>query len=121
MNLRVRVVEALLEAPLRASAAHRPLILTELEASDGVSIDRVRQALTTYASVLATDEWPETDAYVACTQADSLSQALAAVDLALWDLAGRRAGKPVSELLGADEPGTVAVNATIGAVEPAAA
>src|SRR5579875_4063182 len=109
MNLRVRVVEALLEAPLRASAAHRPLILTELEAADGavgygeaapleaydgVSIDRVRQALTTYASVLATDEWPETDAYVACTQADSLSQALAAVDLALWDLAGRRAGKP---------------------------
>ena len=32
-------------------------------------------------------------------QADPLPQALAAVDMALWDRAGRRAGKPVCELL----------------------
>ena len=32
---------------------------------------------------------------------DALPQALAAIDMALWDLAGRRAGEPVCELLGA--------------------
>ena len=47
-------------------------------------------------------------------------QALAAVDLALWDLAGNREGKPVSELI-ADDPDTeVRVNATIPAEDRAA-
>jgi len=46
-------------------------------------------------------------------------QALAAVDLALWDLAGNREGKPVSELI-ADNPATeVRVNATIPAEDRA--
>jgi L-Ala-D/L-Glu epimerase len=92
-----------------------------LEAYDGVSVNRVVEALTTHASVLATDESPASEARVACAAADPLPQALAAVDLALWDLAGRRAGKPVSELLGARAPAPVLVNATIGAVAPAAA
>ena len=35
----------------------------------------------------------------ACRDADDLPQALAAVDLALWDRAGRRAGLPVAALL----------------------
>jgi L-alanine-DL-glutamate epimerase-like enolase superfamily enzyme len=111
----------------------RPLILFSIEAADGtvgvgeaaplfeydgISIDRVRQALTTHASVLAIGERPDTDAYVACAKADPLPQALAAVDLALWDLAGRRAGKSVTELLGVLDPPPVAVNATIGAVAP---
>lgn len=137
MRLRARVVDALLRAPLRAAdALPRPLILVELEAVDGsigygeaapleaydgVSIDRVRQALATHAAVLATEGLPETDAYAACAEADALPQALAAVDLALWDLAGRRAGASVSELLGAADAPPVAVNATIGAVAPRAA
>jgi L-Ala-D/L-Glu epimerase len=111
----------------------RPLIRVELEASDGavghgeaaplesydgVSVDQVMRALTAHRSVLATNEWPEKDVRAACARADPLPQALAAIDLALWDLAGRRAGKPVAELLGVrtDEP--VMVNATIGAVAP---
>ena len=40
----------------------------------------------------------------ACRAVDDLPQALAAVDMALWDRAGRRAGKPIAELL-TDEPG----------------
>jgi L-alanine-DL-glutamate epimerase-like enolase superfamily enzyme len=89
-----------------------------LEAYDGVSVSRVLSALTTHTSVLATNEWPEEDMLAACTSADPLPQALAAIDMALWDLGGRRAGKSVSELLGAVDAPPVAVNATIGAVAP---
>ena len=35
----------------------------------------------------------------ACRAADDLPQALAAVDMALWDRAGHRAGRPVARLL----------------------
>jgi L-alanine-DL-glutamate epimerase-like enolase superfamily enzyme len=92
-----------------------------LEAYDGVSVDRVMRALTTHTSVLATIEWAETDVRAACARADPLPQAMAAIDLALWDMAGRRAWKSVSELLGAADAPPVLVNATIGAVEPRSA
>lgn len=134
MRLSARVVDALLQAPLRAAGAlPRPLLLVELEAADGavghgeaapleaydgIGIDRVQRALAAHAAALAGAEWPESDAYVACAEADPLPQALAAVDLALWDLAGRRSGTSVSELLGRESPPPVAVNATIGAVAP---
>jgi L-alanine-DL-glutamate epimerase-like enolase superfamily enzyme len=42
----------------------------------------------------------------------------AALDLALWDLAGRRRGQPVWQLLGAVEAPAVEVNATIAAADP---
>jgi L-alanine-DL-glutamate epimerase-like enolase superfamily enzyme len=54
----------------------------------------------------------------ACAALDPLPQALAAVDLALWDLAGQRAGQPVWKLLGADASAPISVNATIGSVGP---
>jgi L-alanine-DL-glutamate epimerase-like enolase superfamily enzyme len=47
----------------------------------------------------------------------ALPQALAVIDLALWDLAGRRAGEPVWKLLGAPDASPVEVNATVGAVD----
>jgi L-alanine-DL-glutamate epimerase-like enolase superfamily enzyme len=57
----------------------------------------------------------------ACREVADLPQALAAVDLALWDAAGRRAGKPIAAML-TDEPvAQVAVNATIGATDRAGA
>lgn len=146
MRARTSVVDVLLTDPLRPGAGSvsgggrvgtlRPLIrfsveaadgavghgeAAPLEAYDGVSVERVRQALTTHASVLATGGRPDADAYVACARADPLPQALAAVDLALWDLAGRRAGQNVSELLGVVDAPPIAVNATIGAVDPRAA
>ena len=61
---------------------------------------------------LATAARPPTCSSAAGSSAD-LPQALAAVDLALWDLAGNREGKPVCSLI-ADDPATeVRVNATI--------
>ena len=93
-----------------------------LEAYDGVSVQRVLEALATHTSVLAANEQPaDSDVLAACAEADPLPQALAAVDLALWDLAGRRAGAPVAQLLGVAAPDAVRVNATIGSVGPAEA
>lgn len=57
----------------------------------------------------------------ACRAADPLPQALAAIDLALWDLAGKREGRPVCELLTDAPLPAVPVNATISATDRATA
>ncbi|HEV7750055.1 MAG TPA: mandelate racemase/muconate lactonizing enzyme family protein [Baekduia sp.] len=93
-----------------------------LEPYDGVPLEIVGQALERYAEVLS-DDRDRTGAELvdACREVADLPQALAAVDLALWDAAGRRAGKPIAALL-TDEPvAQVAVNATIGALDRAGA
>jgi L-alanine-DL-glutamate epimerase-like enolase superfamily enzyme len=87
-----------------------------LERYDGVSVERVESALERYGRVLA-DAKGMTGAQMveACRREEDLPQALAAIDMALWDRAGRRAGRPIAELL-TDEPArAVSVNATIGA------
>src|ERR1700712_989159 len=67
-----------------------------LEAYDGVPLDVVGQALERYAEVLADDRGRNGAQLLdACREVADLPQALAAVDLALWDAAGRRAGQPV--------------------------
>jgi L-alanine-DL-glutamate epimerase-like enolase superfamily enzyme len=93
-----------------------------LEPYDGVSLARVRRALETYRPVLMQSERATGVQLIdACRRLDHLPAALAAIDLALWDRAGRRAGRPVAELL-ADDPATeVAVNATVGATDRAGA
>ncbi len=93
-----------------------------LPAYDGVSIDDVLGALRAFAPVLDwADELEHDEVLSACRERVDLPQALAAVDLALWDLAGRRAARPVCELL-CDAPATaVPVNATITAPDRAGA
>ncbi len=56
-----------------------------------------------------------------CAELTTVRQALAAIDLALWDLAGKRARLPVWRLLGAAAAPPVEVNATIGAIDRAGA
>ncbi|MGI9098199.1 MAG: mandelate racemase/muconate lactonizing enzyme family protein [Solirubrobacteraceae bacterium] len=93
-----------------------------LEPYDGVAPARARAALETYRAVLEDGcEREGGELLDACRAADDLPQALAAVDLALWDRAGRRAGRPVAELLSDDALEAVAVNATIGAEDRAGA
>jgi o-succinylbenzoate synthase len=93
-----------------------------LEPYDGVSLDDVRgalddcQATLTRASVL---EPPELLAQ--CAQLTVVPHALAAIDLALWDLAARREGRPLWQLLGASASPPVEVNYTIGAGDRAGA
>ena len=71
-----------------------------LEPYDGVSLDRARAALDAYRAVLSEgDGLDGGELLEACRNADDLPQAIAAVDLALWDRAGRRAGMPVAGML----------------------
>jgi L-alanine-DL-glutamate epimerase-like enolase superfamily enzyme len=115
-----------LRAPLRTANGElrrRSLFLLEvdggwgeaapLEPYDGVSDERCQAALETYLPILR-DADPTTlgvRIVDACRAADPLPQALAAVDLALWDRAGRTAGKPLCELLTGAPEAFVHVNA----------
>jgi L-alanine-DL-glutamate epimerase-like enolase superfamily enzyme len=93
-----------------------------LEPYDGVPLRIVREALLAYLPVLQRiDELGGPGVLDGCRAIADLPQALAAVDIALWDLAGRREGRPVSELLTDDPSWAVPVNATIGATDRAGA
>jgi L-alanine-DL-glutamate epimerase-like enolase superfamily enzyme len=93
-----------------------------LEPYDGVPAEAVAAALEAYAPVLEAGEGVRGDRlYDACRAVADLPQALAAVDLALWDLAGRRRRLPVADLITDRAFDAVAVNATIGAVDRATA
>jgi L-alanine-DL-glutamate epimerase-like enolase superfamily enzyme len=140
----VRVAIDLVKAPLHApfasasgSVTVRELLLLRLETADGtvgfgeaaplerydgVAIADCRAALEDCRQILASSDAADRDALLAeCERVAVLPHALAAVDLALWDLAGRRAGQPVWRLLGADAATAVAVNHTIAAADRAGA
>lgn len=93
-----------------------------LEPYDGVPMEVVRQALEAYRPVLeGGDGATGAELLDACREIADLPQALAAVDLALWDRAGRREGRPVSALITEDADSSIVVNATVGAVDRAGA
>jgi len=105
-----------------------------LEPYDGIGIVRVREALERYRPALEGAELlSASDTLEACRALDDLPQALAAIDLALWDRAGRLRGEPVAELIaerlaagtgsaGIVRPlGEVLVNAVISATDRAGA
>ena len=71
-----------------------------LEPYDGVSIERVEQALERYRTVVkAASGMNGAEIVDACRRVDDLPEAFAAIDLALWDRAGRRTGRPVASLI----------------------
>ena len=82
-----------------------------LASFDGVDVERALAALDAHRAVLAFAD--PGGAREACRAADPLPQALAAIDVALWDLAGRRAGRPLAALLAREPAGAVEVNASI--------
>ncbi len=89
-----------------------------LEQYDGVGVEQVQRALENYRPVLAGAEAMNGARIIdACRAVTELPAALAAIDLALWDLAGRRQGKPVAALLTDAPAREVAVNATITAFD----
>lgn len=94
-----------------------------LESYDGVSGDLVAAALAAHTRTIAALPSDATGPQVldACREAADLPQAVAAVDLALWDRAARRAGRPVAALLTDHPAADVEVNATIGALDRAGA
>jgi L-alanine-DL-glutamate epimerase-like enolase superfamily enzyme len=89
-----------------------------LPAYDGPGMDVVVAALERYAGVLGEREAERLDGarlLEACRREADLPVALAAVDMALWDRAGRRREQPVAALLVDDPAPQVAVNATLDA------
>lgn len=95
-----------------------------LEQYDGVGVEQVERALESYAPVLARAEAEGMNGariLEECRGAADLPAALAAIDLALWDRAGRREGKPVAALLTDRPAAEVAVNATLSALDRAGA
>lgn len=91
-----------------------------LEAYDGVPMAAVRAALDAYGEVLRRlpPDAPHGEMLAACAAERPLPQALAAIDLALWDRAGRAAGLPVARLISPHAARSVHVNATISAADP---
>ena len=93
-----------------------------LESYDGVDIAACLAALEDCREVLARADGEDRAQVLAeCERVAVLPQAVAAVDLALWDLAGHRARKPVWRLLGAAAADPVEVNYTIAAEDRAGA
>ena len=89
-----------------------------LQAYDGVDTEHVLAALQSYAPVLeARAGMTGIQLLEACRAEHDLPAALAAIDMALWDMAGRRAGQPVAELLTDHPARSVPVNATLSAVD----
>jgi L-alanine-DL-glutamate epimerase-like enolase superfamily enzyme len=94
-----------------------------LEPYDGVSVAAVRAALDAYGNVLA-DAPPDAEREEllrACLMEREVAHALAAVDIALWDVEARRAGVPVASLLHPRALGSIPVNATVAAADRAGA
>ena len=138
VKLSVRTVRYALRAPLRAAwgELHERETLrirlefpdglygegeaAPLEPYDGVSLASVSAAIDAYAQVLRGVE-PSADLLAACKAERDLPQALAAIDLALWDHASRRTQTPLAKLIHPLANDEVAVNATIGADDRAGA
>ena len=93
-----------------------------LEPYDGVSLDAVRAALERCRPLLEDAAHGDREELVdACWLEAGLPQAVAAVDLALWDLEGKQTARPVAGLLGAHAGAPVPISAAIGALDRAGA
>jgi len=93
-----------------------------LPAYDGPDLETVLAALARHERVVS--DWDGemgTQLLEAARAAADVPLALAAIEMALWDRAGRRAGRPVAELLTDTPARSVAVNATISALDRAGA
>jgi o-succinylbenzoate synthase len=140
MRLDVEGVALALRAPLRAAHGtlhERELLrvrLVDAEGRVGVgeaapvpgydrwTLEDCAEALRAWKPLI--DAWDGTNAAAlldACRTLADVPHALAGVDLALWDLAGRREGRPVAALLADAWSARVPVNASIGAEDRAAA
>ncbi len=132
MKLDIRFIEAPLRAPFVSASGSidvRRLLLVTVTGDDGVSgygeaapledLEVVRGAIEDCRPILAAGGI-RSELLAACADAAILPQAVAAIDLALWDLEGRRAGVPLWQLLGG-VPAPLSVNATIAAPDRAQA
>ena len=140
MNVEVDLVSARLRAPFvsaRGRLQDRPLVLVHVEDADGfvglgeaaplaeyhgVNVEDVLEALEACRIVLnAAPPAARHENVLAEWRRMAPVPAVAAIDMAMWDLEGRRAGQPVWRLLGASAAEPVEVNYTIAAADRAGA
>ncbi len=140
MKVEIGRVRAALRAPFvsaTGSLERRELLLLRLEDRwgnvgfgeaaplhhyDGVDVDDCLAALEDCRQPLSAADGDQRDSLlIECRRRAVLPQAIAAIDLALWDLAGKRAGQPVWGLLGSPEPVPVRANYTVSAADRAGA
>lgn len=89
-----------------------------LQAYDGIALARVEQALELYRPVVENAaDMNGAEIVDACRRLEDLPEAFAAIDLALWDRAGRRLGRSVASLVTDTPARTVPVNATLSALD----
>jgi L-Ala-D/L-Glu epimerase len=138
VKLTVQPLRAALRAPFAAAwgtISERELLLLRLEDADGeagygeaaplpsydgANVERVRAALDDYTRVLTgAASRPRRELLWACAEVSDLPQALAAIDIALWDLEARRRRLPLCRLLADRAAPEVTVNATVAAEDPA--
>ena len=140
MKVRIDLLEARLRAPFASGSGTvtaRELLLLRIEDSrgrvgageaaplagySGVTLSDVRDAVEDCRSTLTrADRLGREEILAECTRRAVLPPAVAAIDLALWDLAGHQLGQPVWRLLGATTAMSVPINATLGATDRAGA
>jgi o-succinylbenzoate synthase len=137
VRVRVELARAVMRGAFAAawgSVTQREFVLFELADEDGVSGFGEAAPLPGYGTATVADVLdglercrPALEAggeaeivRLRCGELTVVAEALAAIDLALWDLQARRAGVPVWRLLGADAVQT-RVNYTIAAADRAGA
>ena len=140
MKLEIELIEARLRAPFvsaRTSVNARRLGLVRLQTADGTvghgeaaplegydaaSLRDVLAALQDCREPLSQSDGEDRATVLnECARRAVLPHAIAAIDLALWDLEGRRKRLPVWRLLGEQTAPEVEVNATIAAPDRAGA
>lgn len=140
MRLETELIRARLRAPFvsaHGSLEDRPLVLVRVEDEDGfvgvgeaapladyhgVNADDVLEALDSCREILAgAPPGADYQERLAEWRRIAVLPAVAALDMAVWDLDGRRAGEPVWRLLGATGAEPVEVNYTIAAADRAGA
>jgi L-Ala-D/L-Glu epimerase len=93
-----------------------------LQGYEDVGSEQVWRALEAYRPVLADSRGMSgVQLLDACRGVADLPAALAAIDMALWDRAGRRADKPLAALISDDPLAAIEVNATLTATDRAGA
>jgi L-Ala-D/L-Glu epimerase len=140
VRLQIDLIKARLRAPFasaRGSLLDRPLVLLRVEDEDGfvglgeaapladyhgVNVDDVLEALEACRGMLAAAS-PGTSTAEALGEWRRMAvlPAVAAIDMALWDLESRKIGQPVWQRLGARAGDAVEVNYTIAAADRAGA
>jgi L-alanine-DL-glutamate epimerase-like enolase superfamily enzyme len=140
LKVKVDLVRARLGAPFVSASGElheRELVVLRLEDADGyagsgeaaplglddeVGGEEVVAALEgCRRTLMRSGRLDRAEILADCSSLGLLPSAAAAIDLALWDLAARRAGQPLWRLLGATDAEPVTVNYTIAAPDRAGA